>query len=211
MPKTWFFDPLKADHYGKGIIDVPSKFKNRSAFEGTKGPNYPTMSDADIRALPVKHLCAADCLILQWATLPKLPHYIAYGEAWGLRYVTGGAWFKRTRTGKISYTHGHVLQGGAELWLLWALGQPIYADRPAKGVIETTEEEHDEELRGMLRGIEGMNGLRRENSRKPDEQYALMDFLMGDVPGFELFGRQVWPGYDGWGNELGKYQAEAAR
>lgn len=201
MEKKWFFDPLKPGKYNVILIDPSTRFKGHSPFPSEKGPQYQTMSDAWIRSLPVRHLAAAYCLLWMWATFPKLPDYQSYMDAWGFHYVTGGAWFKRTKNGKIAYTHGHVVQGGAEMFLLGRIGRPIYIDRPIKGVLET-DEEYNAEIVSMLDGDNALNGLRRENSRKPDEQYAFIDKLMGtEAPRCELFARQEWPGYEAWGNQ----------
>ena len=43
---------------------------------------------------------------------------------------------------------------------------------------------------------------RRGHSRKPDRIRADIVRLMGDLPRIELFARQVWDGWDCWGNEV---------
>ena len=50
---------------------------------------------------------------------------------------------------------------------------------------------------------------RREHSRKPDEQYERIQRLVAG-PYLELFARQAWPGWDAWGNEVGKFDVEPA-
>ena len=47
----------------------------------------------------------------------------------------------------------------------------------------------------------------REHSRKPDEGRDRLVDLMGDVPRIELFARTAAPGWDTWGNEVGKLDA----
>jgi N6-adenosine-specific RNA methylase IME4 len=49
----------------------------------------------------------------------------------------------------------------------------------------------------------------REHSRKPDEVYARVEAL-GAGPYVELFARQQWPGWVCVGDEVGKFQREAA-
>jgi N6-adenosine-specific RNA methylase IME4 len=49
----------------------------------------------------------------------------------------------------------------------------------------------------------------REHSRKPDEIYARVEAL-SDGPYVELFARQQWPGWICIGDEVGKFQREAA-
>lgn len=51
----------------------------------------------------------------------------------------------------------------------------------------------------------------REHSRKPDEQYDRIERLLGlTEPGdkIELFARQSWPGWDSWGLETGRFDAD---
>jgi N6-adenosine-specific RNA methylase IME4 len=48
-----------------------------------------------------------------------------------------------------------------------------------------------------------------EHSRKPDEFYKI---IIDKTPGqtrCDLFSRQTRPGFDGWGNEAGKFDAPA--
>jgi N6-adenosine-specific RNA methylase IME4 len=49
---------------------------------------------------------------------------------------------------------------------------------------------------------------RREHSRKPDEQYARIEALVGG-PYIELFARQAWPGWVAWGNQTEKFEVAA--
>jgi hypothetical protein len=47
----------------------------------------------------------------------------------------------------------------------------------------------------------------REHSRKPDEAVERIErFCAG--PRVELFAREAWPGWDSWGDEVGKFAAE---
>lgn len=43
------------------------------------------------------------------------------------------------------------------------------------------------------------------HSRKPAEQYMRLERLFGDVSRIEMFARNTAPGWDAWGNEVGKY------
>jgi N6-adenosine-specific RNA methylase IME4 len=42
----------------------------------------------------------------------------------------------------------------------------------------------------------------REHSRKPDEMYARIERLFGDVPRIELFAREQRSGWSAWGDQL---------
>lgn len=200
MARKWFFDPLKPGAYNKIIADPPTHFSTFSPFESAKGPQYPLMSDSWLRSLQVRHLAAADCLMMLWTTMPKLPFSIELLGEWGFRYVTAGSWHKCHANGATAFGTGFVLRSGAELYLIGATGKPLYVNRPAKGVI-VTEDDHDREFIDLTTNAEGLEAIRREHSRKPDEQYEIMNKLMGDAPACEIFARQQWPGYDAWGNQ----------
>jgi len=198
----WLFDPLKPCAYTVILADPPTRWESFTPFESAKGPDYATMSPAWLRSLPVGHLAAGDCLLWLWSTMPQLQLSLGLLEAWGFRYVTGGSWIKRTIHGRVAFGTGQVLQSGAEVYLIGARGRPPYVRRPVPGVIETLEES-DAALAGMLPTV--LEAQRREHSRKPDEQYAIIDTLMGDVPRCELFARTCWPGWEAWGDQIGKF------
>lgn len=199
---SWFFAPLRPCAYTVILADPPTRWESFSVFESAKGPDYPTMSRPWLLSLPVRNLAAADCLLCLWSTMPQLEFSLQLMGAWGFRYVTGGAWIKRTVNGRVAYGTGQVLQSGAEVFLLGAVGRPPYAKRPVKGVVET-DEVYDS---GLAEAFEtDLNAVRREHSRKPDELYGRLETLMGDVPRCELFGRQQRAGWDGWGDQLHRF------
>ena len=45
---------------------------------------------------------------------------------------------------------------------------------------------------------------RREHSRKPDQQYRLIEEMF-DGPYLEMYARQEWPGWDAAGYEVDKF------
>jgi len=202
---TWTFAPLKPCAYEVILADPPTRWDSFSAFDGGKGPSYATMNRQWLRELPVGHLAAGDCLLCLWATFPNLPLSLELMGCWGFRYVTGGAWLKRTVNGRIAYGTGKVLQSGAELFLLGARGRPRYLRRPVKGVIES-EEAFDA---GLAEAWDtSLDALRREHSRKPDEIYERIETLMGrEARRCELFSRTSWPGWEVWGDQVGTFPA----
>jgi N6-adenosine-specific RNA methylase IME4 len=42
----------------------------------------------------------------------------------------------------------------------------------------------------------------REHSRKPDEMYARIERLFGDIPRIELYAREQRPGWTAWGDQI---------
>jgi N6-adenosine-specific RNA methylase IME4 len=91
--------------------DPPWKFETWS--EKGKGRSaerhYPSMSDDDIKALPVAELAAEDCILFLWTTGPKLPAALDVIKAWGFKYQTiGFNWAKETPTrAKLFMGIGH--------------------------------------------------------------------------------------------------------
>lgn len=200
---SWFFAPLRPCHYHVILADPPTRWEGHTPFESAKGPDYATMSRAWLRDLPVGHLAAADCLLWLWSTMPQLRFSMELLETWGFRFVTAGSWIKRTRHGRVALGTGKVLQNGAENWLIGARGRPRYVKRPVRGVIET-DAEWDAGL--AAEADTAISALRREHSRKPDEQYESLARLMGDVPRCEIFARTAWPGWEAWGDQVEMFE-----
>lgn len=200
-PRAPFHD-LAFRSYGLLMIDPPWPTEMRSAKGEAKSSvsHYGSMSFSAIAALPVADLMARDCLVFLWCTWPHLlhggdpkrhyrdhdaarSHVGACIQAWGLRYVTGGCWLKRTSTGKPAFGPGYRVRSATEPFLICVKGAP-WNSRRERNVIE---------------------GLAREHSRKPEEAYAWCERWAGEVRRVELFSRTNRPGWDTWGYERGKF------
>jgi N6-adenosine-specific RNA methylase IME4 len=56
------------------------------------------------------------------------------------------------------------------------------------------------------------DGIAREHSRKPDEFYGIVtEYTPAALRRADLFARETRPGFDGWGNEVGKFDVSAER
>lgn len=76
--------------------------------------HYPTMSTADICAMPIKRLVARDAVLYLWVPNFLLLQGIRVMEAWGFRYANNRVWTKSTSlpsTGPIVSTHEMLLVG----------------------------------------------------------------------------------------------------
>ena len=150
--------------------------------------------------MPVSQLCRGDAYLFLWACWPTLMQSMRLLEAWGFRYVTGGAWHKRTKHGKTAFGNGYVLRSASEPYLIGKLGKPKSATN-VRNIIETVEDEHLDVIDAATRG----------HSRKPDLQYDYCQRLAPEAQRFvELFATQRWPGWDAWGNQIGKFDEAAA-
>lgn len=192
MTQSWPFDRLVPLKYGVILADPPWEFQNWSENGTAKAPaqHYKTMPTAEIAAMPVSYLAAPGCVLWMWATWPNLTDAMLVMRAWGFTYKTGGAWVKRTVTGKMGFGTGYILRSACEPFLIGALGKPAYsgAQQSIRNVIEAGTRGH---------------------SRKPDEPYRILERMLPDAWRCELFARQRRPGWDVWGNETDKFTAEA--
>jgi N6-adenosine-specific RNA methylase IME4 len=186
MMTPWPFDDLTPFKYGAILCDPPWHHVMRSDAGQTKSPSahYDTMSAADLKALPVSQLAAPDCMMFMWSTWPHLDQALALMSAWGFTYKTGGSWTKTTATGKRCFGTGYVLRSATEPFLIGTIGAPKYRSRSIRNLIESE---------------------RREHSRKLPEARAMIDALLPDVWGCELFAREAWKGRDVWGNQAEKF------
>jgi N6-adenosine-specific RNA methylase IME4 len=186
----WPFADLPPLTFDGLIVDPATKFETWSAKGQTKGPDahYETMSWADLELLPVSQLCRGDALIMLWACWPTLRESLRLLERWGFRYVTGGAWHKRTKNGLSAFGTGYRLRSACEPFLIGTLGNPV-TSRSERNIIDA---------------------LAREHSRKPDEQYDFMERLLPQHSALaELFARNQRSGWSSWGNETDKFGAAA--
>lgn len=183
-------DAPRAGSYGVILADPPWTWRPRSAKGDARSAqnHYPTMTLADIQALPVQALAAPDCALFLWVTDPLLREGLATMEAWGFEYKTVGfVWTKRNRDGSPFAGMGYWTRANPELCLLGTRGRPQRVDKSVRRWIDAP---------------------RREHSRKPDLARARIERLMGlDVPRLEMFARQSAGGWDSWGLEAGKFDA----
>lgn len=188
--KAWPFAPLEPFGYDFIMIDPPWHFAVRSEKGEEKSPQaqYRTMSVDEIRDLPVGSLASKDCILWLWATAPMLPQAIEVMTAWGFRYSTMGAWHKKTVNGKTSFGPGYRLRSSCEPFLIGSVGQP-----------KTTHA-----TRNLIEGVA------REHSRKPDEAYAIAEAMMPQARRADVFSRETRPGWEGCGDEAGKFDTEGA-
>ena len=196
MTSLWPFAPLPPMKYGVILADPPWAYVMRSDQGHGKSPeaHYDTMAFADISALPVGHLAGPDCLLFLWSTWPHLPLAMAAMGGWGFTYVTGGAWVKRTPTGKAAFGTGYVLRSATEPFIVGKIGAPQIASRSCRNLVEA------DEVPDLI------DGLRREHSRKPPQMRELIDQLMPDAWGCELFAREPWAGREVWGNQTNRFE-----
>jgi len=199
---SWPFAPLQPRGYRLILADPPWKFATYNDANQSKKPEryYDTLAIGQIMDLPVGMLAREEgCALALWTTWPFLEQAFKVIQAWGFSYSTGGPWMKLTRDGdRVAFGTGYVLRSVSEPLLLAWRGKPVIT-KPVHGII-------GEEFRQVEEWA--ICGKLREHSRKPDQQYLLLEQLFPG-PRCELFARSERTGWAAWGNETDKFAAAA--
>lgn len=167
------------------LADPPWRFTNRTgkvAPEHHRLGRYGTMSLEEIKALPVGDVTAKNAHLYLWVPNALLPEGIEVMRAWGFRYVSNIIWAKRRKDGGPDGRGvGFYFRNVTEPILFGVKGsmRTLAPGRSTVNMIETRKREH---------------------SRKPDEQYDLIE-ACSPGPYLEMFARYARPGWAVWGNE----------
>ena len=159
--------------------------------EGRTPQNYYQCSGfQELAALPVATIVKEDCFLFLWMPLRSVFLTEPLMRAWGFAFSGSAfAWAKQNKSGEGWFMGtGYGTRKNVEICWLGRRGKP---QRKSMGVREL------------------IVAPRREHSRKPDEVYARIEAL-AEGPYVELYARQQWPGWICIGNEVGKFQTEAA-
>jgi len=180
------FQGLQPASYRLILADPPWQFSTFSDKGLEKSPqaHYDCMDEQAIHRLPVASLAHPDgCVLILWGTAPMINMAHRTMAAWGFTFKTMGAWAKLSKTGeKWAFGTGFLLRSAAEFWLIGTKGKPP---------------------RGALNIRNLIVAPVREHSHKPDEMHDIAQ-AMSAGPYVELFARKRFPGWDAWGNEIGK-------
>lgn len=186
------FDSLRMFGYNIIHADPAWTFENWSEKGEGRNPNqhYSTMSIAEIAALPVGQIAAGDCALFLWVCDPLLDKALEVMRAWGFRYTTVAfTWAKRSKLDSGWHLGtGYYTRANPETCLLGMMGSLPRRDAGVRQLI-----------------VEPV----REHSRKPDRVADDIVRLFGDLPRVELFARTTRPGWESWGNQVGKFEAAA--
>lgn len=167
------------------LADPPWRFSNRTgkvAPEHRRLDRYSTMSLDSIKALEVAGIAARNSHLYLWVPNALLLDGLAVMEAWGFRYISNIVWAKRRKDGGPDGRGvGFYFRNVTELLLFGVRGsmRTLPPGRSQVNMIETRKREH---------------------SRKPDEQYELIQ-ACSPGPHLELFARHPRQGWTVWGDE----------
>ncbi|MBE9604135.1 S-adenosylmethionine-binding protein [Acetobacteraceae bacterium H6797] len=177
--------------FGTVLADPPWQFTNRTgkvAPEHRRLNRYGTMHLEEIKALPVCEALAPTAHLYLWVPNALLPEGLEVMKAWGFTYKSNIIWHKlRKDGGSDGRGVGFYFRNVTEILLFGIRGK---------------------NARTLHLGRTQVNYLgtrKREHSRKPDEQYPLIE---GCSPGprLEMFARGPRPGWTVWGNQSESYE-----
>jgi N6-adenosine-specific RNA methylase IME4 len=185
------FAPLPLASFDVIAADPPWTFATWSDTNQARGKGaraqYALMNLATIMALPVGDLGRRDAVLFLWSP----PWALVTGQAqsvaraWSFEPKAELIWRKVTANGRQRWGCGYWARSLHECVLLCTRGQPPRKPFPSL-----------------------FAGVAREHSRKPTEFYQLVRERT-EGRRADLFARERHPGFEVWGDELGKFDEVA--
>lgn len=168
------------------MADPPWQFVNRTgkvAPEHRRLSRYGTMDLAQIKALPVRDITAPTAHLYLWVPNALLPEGLEVLKAWGFIYKSNIVWHKvRKDGGSDGRGVGFYFRNVTEIILFGTKGKNARTLPPGRSQVNY------------------ISSRKREHSRKPDEQYPLIESC-SQGPYLEMFGRGIRKGWATWGNQ----------
>ena len=176
------------------MADPPWRFTNRTgkiAPEHKRLSRYPTMTLAEICALPVAEHMEGRSHCYLWVPNALLPEGLQVLRAWGFDYKSNIIWHKiRKDGGSDGRGVGFYFRNVTEVLLFGTRGKNVRTLAPGRSQVNV------------------IGTRKREHSKKPDEQYDLIESCSWG-PFLELFGRGIRPNWTVWGNQAdGDYRPD---
>jgi len=173
------------------LADPPWQFQNRTgkvAPEHKRLNRYGTMSLKDICDLPVAGICEPTAHLYLWVPNALLPEGLEVMSSWGFQYKSNLIWHKvRKDGGPDGRGVGFYFRNTTEIILFGVRGKNARTLAPGR------------------RQVNIIKTMKREHSRKPDEQYDLIESC-SPGPFLELFARGPRKGWATWGNQADEYK-----
>ncbi len=190
-------DLLDAAHgkrFATILADPPWQFVNRTgkmAPEHRRLSRYGTMKLEEICALPVAEIAAPTSHLYLWTPNALLPDALEVMRAWGFAYKSNLIWHKtRLDGGSDGRGVGFYFRNVTEIILFGVRGKNARTLAPGRRQVNFIAER------------------KREHSRKPDQQYGLIE-ACSPGPFIELFARGQRRGWTSWGNQANdKYRPD---
>lgn len=181
---------VSARRFGAILADPPWQFQNRTgkiAPEHRRLSRYSTMTLPEIKTLPVVHAAAPVCHLYLWVPNALLPDGLEVMKSWGFQYKSNIIWHKiRKDGGPDGRGVGFYFRNVTEVLLFGVRGK------------------HARTLQAGRSQVNFLATRKREHSRKPDEQYPLIEEC-SNGPFLEMFARGGRPNWASWGNQAEEY------
>ena len=172
------------------LADPPWQFENRTgkmAPEHKRLARYPTMTLDDVCGLPVQNFAQDTAHLYLWVPNALLPEGLKVMQSWGFKYKSNIIWSKiRKDGGPDRRGVGFYFRNVTEVLLFGVRGKNARTLAPGRS---------QENI---------ISSRKREHSRKPDEQYDLIE-RCSPAPRLELFARGPRDGWTVWGNQSENY------
>lgn len=177
---------LADQKFGTILADPPWRFDNRTgkmAPEHRRLARYETLTLEQIAALPVSDFADDRAHCYLWVPNAMLPHGLFVLESWGFQYKTNLIWHKiRKDGGPDGRGVGFYFRNVTEIILFGIRGKDARTLDPGRSQVNF------------------IATRKREHSRKPDEQYDLIEACSWG-PYLELFGRGTRDNWTVWGDQ----------
>jgi len=168
------------------LADPPWRFTNRTgkmAPEHRRLSRYGTLTTEEIAGLPVPEIVGATAHLYLWVPNALLPEGLRVLAAWGFQYKSNIIWHKlRKDGGSDGRGVGFYFRNVTEMVLFGVRGKNARTLPPGR------------------RQVNYVGSRKREHSRKPDEQYNIIE-ACSPGPFLELFARGERRGWAVWGNQ----------
>ena len=168
------------------LADPPWQFANKTgkvAPEHKRLSRYATLGLPEILALPVEQVTREKAHLYLWCPNALLPEGLAVMKAWGFTYKSNIVWHKvRKDGGPDGRGVGFYFRNVTELILFGIKGKNARTLAPGR------------------RQVNYLATRKREHSRKPDEQYKIIE-ACSPGPFLELFARGTRKGWALRGNQ----------
>ena len=168
------------------LADPPWRFTNRTgkvAPEHRRLSRYGTLTLKEIAALPISDYIDEPAHCYLWVPNALLPEGLHVLTSWGFQYKTNLIWHKiRKDGGSDGRGVGFYFRNVTEIILFGVRGKEGRTLPPGRSQVNL------------------IASRKREHSRKPDEQYDLIESCSRG-PYLELFGRGTRKKWTVWGNQ----------
>jgi len=185
-PRSDFQQALASQKFSTILADPPWRFINRTgkiAPEHRRLSRYGTMKVDDICKMPVVDYLSPTAHLYLWVPNALLPEGLQVMQSWGFTYKGNIVWHKlRKDGGSDGRGVGFYFRNVTEILLFGVRGKNARTKKLGRTQVNY------------------IGTRKREHSRKPDEQYALIE---GCSPGpyLEMFARGTRAGWTSWGDQ----------